>query len=158
MLKNLELYLSSDIKFIEKSKYEVANTSRKNGNKYPIGVLQDEIEIHFLHYTTAEEAKIKWNRRLQRLNMDNLFISFTDRDLCDPEHINEFDRLPFKHKVCFVAKEYPNNKSVIWLKGYSKDSCIGDIYSNSKEYKKHFDVAEWLNGTVEKSKTDSSFL
>ncbi|VVB97678.1 Uncharacterised protein [uncultured archaeon] len=147
MLKNLDFFLKSEIRFISKSKYEDANTRRENGKKYPIGLLGEEIEIHFVHYATPQEAKEKWNRRLQRLNMENLFISFSDRDLCEPEHIKEFDNLPFKHKVCFTAKEYPNYKSVVWLKGYKNEPYIGDIVWNPEEYKKYFDVANWLNDT-----------
>ncbi len=147
MLKNLDFFLKSEIKFIDISKYEEANIRRENGDKYPIGLLREEIEIHFMHYKTPQEAKEKWNRRLQRLNMGNLFISFSDRALCEPEHIKEFDSLPFKNKVCFTAKEYPNCKSVVWLKRFKNKPHIGNIFTNPEEYKKYFDVANWLNNT-----------
>lgn len=146
MLKNLDFYLKSEIRFINESKYENANIERENGYKYPLGILGEDIEIHFVHYTTAQEAKEKWNRRLLRLNMDNLFIFFSDRDLCEPKHIKEFDNLPFKNKVCFTSKEYPNYKSTVWLKGFINEPTIGDVVNSSpEEYKKCFDVANWLN-------------
>lgn len=46
---------------------------------YPVGWLGD-IPIHFMHYRNAQEAKAKWETRLKRLNLDNLFIIMTDKD------------------------------------------------------------------------------
>lgn len=146
MLKNLDFFLKSEIKFINKSKYDDANINREIGKKYPIGLLGEEIEIHFVHYATPQEAEKKWNTRLQRLNMDNLFICFSDRDLCEPKHIKEFENLPFKNKVCFTAKMYPNYRSTVWLRSFKKEPHIGDIINDYPEvFKKFFDVANWLN-------------
>ena len=48
-IKDLERYISLDLEFVDKSKYDVSNEHRKTKNKYyPIGIL-DDIEIHFLH-------------------------------------------------------------------------------------------------------------
>ena len=57
-----------------------------------------------------------------------------------------FDNMPFKHKVCFTAKRYSHIRSAIHLPEYKNESCIGDIYTNHHIWKKHFDVADWLNG------------
>jgi uncharacterized protein (DUF1919 family) len=142
-LKNLEFFLSLDLQFIEKSKYEEANILRAK-KWYPLGIL-DGVEIHFLHYKTEADAKKKWIRRINRINFDNLFISFTDRDRCSVENIYEFDTLPFKNKVCFTAKEYKESKSVIWIKEYSGKPCVGDLYSERKIVARYFDAIDWLN-------------
>lgn len=148
-LKRLRYFLSLSLQFSEKSIYEEANISREK-KWYPLGLLHD-VEIHFLHYASEAEAKKKWNRRIKRMNLDNLFISFTDRDHCTEEHIHEFDAMPFENKVCFTAKEYKNCKSIIWIKEYEGKPFVGDLYTEREIVTKHFDVINWLNSTVTKT-------
>jgi len=47
-------------------------------DSYPIGILGDDIEIHFLHFSNAEEVLEKWTRRKKRMNYQNLLIKFTN--------------------------------------------------------------------------------
>ena len=112
---------------------------------YPIGVLGDDIEIHFLHYHSEQEAREKWERRVERINWDRLFISFSERDLCTPQHIAQFDALEFPRKVCFTANEYPDLSSTVWLKNYKGQGEVGDLYRDYKVVMKQFDIARWLN-------------
>ncbi len=55
-LRDIDYYLASELVFIQASKY------KKRPKTYPIGVL-DDIEIHFTHYKSEEEALEKWMRR-----------------------------------------------------------------------------------------------
>ncbi|MHC5830493.1 MAG: DUF1919 domain-containing protein, partial [Nostoc sp.] len=65
LLSNLSYYLQSDLLFQQHSKYpEVEYKRLDKDNNYPLGVLRDEIEIHFLHYDNQEEAHNKWQRRI----------------------------------------------------------------------------------------------
>lgn len=144
LLKNLNNYLNSELTFVNKSKYELSNQYREK-KWYPIGVLGDDVEVHFLHYKSENEAKEKWTRRKQRMNMENLFIEFSDRDLCTKELMKEFDNLAFEHKVCFTAKKYPEINCAVQLKEYEKEEYIGNIYEDSYIVKKHFDVVNWIN-------------
>lgn len=103
---------------------------------YPIGIWKDyNIEIHFLHYASEAEVLEKWSRRIMRLNMDNLLVKFCDRDYCTDELVERFSKLPFKHKICFSAREYPY-EGVVCLKEQKAlpyvDSCwkISDKYWN----------------------------
>ena len=73
-------------------------------SKYPIGLINNKIEIHFLHYKTEKEAKSKWNRRVKRINWNNLYIKMDDRDGCTLDIIKRFDQLPFKNKIFFQPK------------------------------------------------------
>ena len=68
-LQNMTAYNQIELGFITTDK------------PYPVGQLSD-ITIHFMHYHSEQEAKAKWKERLQRLNLDNLFIMMTDRDVC----------------------------------------------------------------------------
>lgn len=55
---------------------------------YPIGKL-DDITIYFLHYSNAEEAKIKFARRMKRLKKElgkrNLLFKFCDVDFTNED-------------------------------------------------------------------------
>lgn len=111
MLKKLDHYLDSDLKFIEpnKTKYKEELIKHNTYGTYPIALLGGDVEIHFLHYKTNEEAYDKWCRRLKRINKNNLIIKFCDRDLCTSELIREFDLLNFKDKVMLSSKNYKIN-------------------------------------------------
>lgn len=142
-ISNLKENLSKDLKFIDQSKYEIANEARKK-NPYPIGSINGEIEIHFLHYKTNNEALEKWTRRSDRVNFSNLFFSFTDNDLCTLKEIEAFDKFPGK-KVFFSAKRIECIKSLVWLKEFEEKGKVGDLYSNPWLYRRYFNVAKWLN-------------
>ena len=72
LVSNLKEYLNSDLKFKKQSIYEVANYSRNEKKHfYPIGLLND-IEIHFLHSKDENDARAKWEKRLKRINYENL--------------------------------------------------------------------------------------
>ncbi len=124
-----------------------ANQSRdKSSNYYPIGKLGDDVEVHFLHYKDEETARKKWYSRRERINMNNLFVEFSDRNLCEKSHLLEFDRLDFRNKVVFTAQYHPDIKSSVWLNEYVSENYIKNIYVIISIYKSHFDVADWLNG------------
>lgn len=142
-VSNLKYYIDSPLLFKTSSFYESANEKLKK-HPYPVGIIND-IEIHFLHYTSKAEALEKWNRRIKRINYDNLFFVLSDRDLCTIEHIREFDNLPYKNKIIFSSKNYPEIKSLIWLKIYKKDKTVGDLYKYRWSYRYYFNVAKWLN-------------
>ncbi|MBS1731249.1 MAG: DUF1919 domain-containing protein [Bacteroidetes bacterium] len=144
-ISNLPHYLQTPLSFKRDSIYEEGNMRlSKNKQFYPVGQLGD-IEIHFLHYHTEEEALAKWKKRVARVNFDNLFIAGSDIDLCTPQHIQSFNNLPYKNKVFFSAKPYPEFKSVVWLKYYREQPTIGDITKYRWPCRKYFDVVNWLN-------------
>ena len=103
--------------------------------EYPIGYWEKyDIEIHFLHYKSEEECLEKWNKRLCRLNFDNLIVKFCDRDLCTYSLIKTFDSLPYLNKVCFTSKPYPQFKSVVWLKEQSSLEQVQNCWLISDKY------------------------
>lgn len=134
---NLDHYITQPLVFIKESKYIKENVS------YPIGLLGD-VEIHFLHYKSEHEASDKWQRRIKRINFSNMYFIFTDQDSCTYDDLEKFDKLKYENKICFVSKDYPNLKSAIWVKDYTKDKSVGDLYT-TKLYRKYLDVVSWLN-------------
>lgn len=143
LLSNLEYYLKQEliVKDYNSSKYYDEIVRR---NQTPlIGVLGD-VEFVLLHYKTKEEAIEKWNYRLKRINYDRLIIKFNDTNLCTDEHIVKFDKLSFKNKICFTAKQFENCTSVIYFKEFKK---IGYVKSDTqtKIWRKYLNMIKYLN-------------
>ncbi len=154
MLNNFAYYIKQDLVFIDDSIYEVPS---KN---YPIAKLGD-VELHFLHYPTEEEASEKWYRRTERLlketNFDNFYFVICDRDKVDTKIIKEFHQLDFKNKISFAAKS---------IEGLNPDQHVS-VYKEFKKNKKHspngkkmfktsflyLDFVNWINkGEVKRTR------
>lgn len=152
----INLYFSDNdfLKFTKKIEYYLKQdvVERKNGighKGYPIGVL-DDIEIHFLHYSSFDEAKKKWNERSSRVKYDNIFIIMTDTEGTYLDLIKEFEQVPYKHKVLFSKSPIlDNNKYGFYIKGFEQKKGLGILwdYQNlfGKKYYEQFDLINWLN-------------
>lgn len=142
ILANLKEYLQTSLQFKQNSVYPKLNQLRETEQKfYPIGLLKNA-EIHFFHYQNETEAKIKWQRRLKRVNWNNLFIKFSaDKDECTLTEMQQFQFIAYPQKLCLTANYYPNfQDNFVWLKeGYDG----GAMYKKTLKY---FDVIDWLNG------------
>lgn len=108
LLSNFTELINQQLIFTDHSKY------RKNGPDYPVGILGNKVEIHFMHYGTKEEAGEKWNKRVRRLVKDQkrLFFKFDDSESCTDEQIIAFHRLNFGNKFSFTKNkllEFANN-------------------------------------------------
>jgi uncharacterized protein (DUF1919 family) len=142
------VYLKQPLQFTKNSKYPQQTQQLREllRRDYPIGVLGSDIEIHFLHYNTEEEAYEKWMRRAKRVNLNKLFVVFSDAE----EGFNEgllgrYEQLPFKNKVFFSSKPLPHFKSAVFVADYAKKTRVADSTRNRK-YEKYFDLVKWLNG------------
>lgn len=137
-LKNIEYYQGLQLHFEE-------NT----GKHYPIAWL-DDVEIHFLHYTTNEEAAAKWYDRTKRMNLNNLFIMMSERDGCTYEDLQNFDALPIKNKVMFTHRPYPEFESAFYIPGFEKNKGVGVLLEyradTGHRHYDHFDYVAWFNG------------
>lgn len=91
MLGNLTYYLNCELEFVEMI-YE-----KELGREYPIARLGD-VKIYLNHYYSFEEAKASWDRRIDRINLNNTIIMFYDEQ---PELIKKFMKLNFEKKICF---------------------------------------------------------
>ena len=136
-LERLEFYLNAEITFSNISKYDAEL------RPYPVGKI-DDIEMHFVHYHNAKEAKEKWEARVKRVNFENIFIIGSDRDHCTPEIINRFLKLPYKNKIFFSSKK-STSPEIIFFKAYSDKMEVGDLIDEGHSWYFHFDVVRWLN-------------
>lgn len=101
-LENYNEYIKQELIQINESKY---------GNfTYPVGRI-GESEIHFLHEKDFQEAKIKWDRRKDRLDdFNNCIIKMCDRDLINKDIIQRFINLNHPHKILFISKKWKKIK------------------------------------------------
>ena len=94
-LRHLEFYLTkAKITFLEHSKYPIGDERRSAWKHwYPIGSLDNKVEIHFLHYHSEEEAAEKWYRRASRVNFKKMLILGMEQNLCTENEIRNFDMI-----------------------------------------------------------------
>ena len=148
------------IKLLQHPHDYLSNTSMKedNGNKlpYPVGILTspdyEEIKVYGEHYEDFSDLKNKWNDRTKRINWNNLLVFFIERDGCTYEDLVAFDQLPYKKKLVFTKKEYPELKNTIVLpntyneeKAEVKNLC--DALNALSEFRDidRFDYVKFIN-------------
>ena len=143
LLKHFDKYMTAELS----ETYEA-------GISYPIGKL-DDVSIYFQHYDTFEQAKEKWDERKKRINKNNLFVLFTDRDGCTYEDLVEFDSLPY-NKIVFTNKLNSEIKSAFYIKGFENLESVGCCYEYMSDkrikYYDQFDYVVWFNKGIVKRK------
>lgn len=137
------------IKFMENPKEYLGYTIRFIDGKgaYPIGFIKD-IRIEFVHYHSKEEVLESWNKRVKRINWNNLFVVCCDEGLTTDD-IVRFDKLPYKNKIIFLSRPLKNIKSGIYCKDF-KDGTDARLlnFSNpfgGRYYQKYFNYIDFLN-------------
>ena len=119
------------------------------GRDFPIARI-DDIEVNFVHYKTPEECIEKWEKRSERIVWDNIFIIATNHDgMCHDDCMERFDRLPYKNKIMFVSKEYPQYDWAIPISQFkNRFQCrITTSFADMKGhryYETAFDIAKWI--------------
>jgi uncharacterized protein (DUF1919 family) len=145
-LENLDWYLKQPLEFTKETKHPMAHRlSETIHRNYPIGVLGGDVEMHFMHYKTEEEALEKWTRRIKRVNFNNLFIIFSDAEEEFKEELLErYEKLTYEHKIFFSSKPRSNCKSTVFVEDYAEATHVYDSTRNRK-YEKYIDLVKWLN-------------
>lgn len=138
-LARLEWYLEQPVVPCEDDRFD-----------YPCGMVGD-VEIRFNHYKTFEEAAAKWSERKLRIDWDNLFVIGIDGDGCTYESLAAFDALPYKNKVIFTHRPYPEFSSAYYLPGFEELGRIERVtdFAPQRRIRRHmdkFDYITFLNG------------
>jgi len=140
LTSDLKFYLEDKLRFKDHSRYDYVNRLREK-KRFPIGVLGNDVEVHFMHYESEAEALEKWTRRVARINWQNLVIKFDgSKDYCTDEILTAFDALPYR-KICFTAEEKSHIKSAMRIHDW-----VHDGKAMFKKCLPDFDVADWLSG------------
>lgn len=138
---NIRHYVEQPLEFIPVEQSRYCHILLKNGKKLVIGRL-DDVEIVFLHYKSCQEAKEKWERRCKRINWNNIFIKFSEMNLCTVEHLKKFDELPFENKVMFTKQPRKEFACAVYYPGYEKDE---QIKMDTAPFNKCINITRFLN-------------
>jgi uncharacterized protein (DUF1919 family) len=159
-LENFEQCINSRIKFTKTSKHMKGCTSLA----YPIGLINNDIEIHFLHYSSEREVLEKWGRRVDRLKRDlasNVpsFVKFCNRDGCTKEHLSRFHALPFENKLSIGVNPFSSVNHL--YQPNMKDAQGAFVLDGLNLYRKryhYFDITCWLSSGGVRHSTMSRVL
>lgn len=140
---HLDDYLKSELFFYKHQEYS-----------FPCAVLKAEglpnINVHFTHYESEKEATEKWNSRKSRINRENMFVCFEERDGITKDDILRVSQLKIKGLAVFTCNDYKDIPYQIYIPKYHSDGEVGNIlkryyWNDSKEYEKYFDFVKWFN-------------
>ncbi len=147
LLANFEHYMKQKLQFVLESEYPDRPIT------YPLAKL-DDIEVHFTHYDSREEAKLKWERRVSRMqeeqNMDNYYFHICDRERVTKQHLLEFHKLPYKNKISFAIYNHEGLESSNHFKVLQQTKGEKKNVPNGRKLFKltflYLDVNKWLLG------------
>lgn len=144
LLENFDGLIAQPLRFKEQSKYYAQK------KHYPIGVLGDDIEIHFLHYASDADARTKWDRRIERMQQaraagTEVYIKLCDAENCGQGELARFHALPFSHKLSLglQAFNHPHHLHVPYLRNKAGTALVDGARLFKKRYS-YFDITQWL--------------
>lgn len=108
------------------------------------------VTAYLLHYDSVEEFREKYKDRSSRINWDNLFILFNDRNDFSPQNLIDFDRLPYANKVCFVHERIDGVGCQFFIPGKENrkevDPMMNYVHTfGIKRFYDYFDYVSWFN-------------
>lgn len=104
----------------------------------PIALLGD-IEICFLHYLSSDEAREKWERRVKRVNYNNLIFKFSEMNECTEKELNEFENLQVSKKFAFTSESYRQFQTTIVTQS------TGPLIDDTTHYSKYISIEKLIN-------------
>lgn len=114
------------------------------GETYPIGMLED-VEIHFMHYGTCQEAEESWNKRKARINWDRIFVIGTDRNGFHESVFAEWIKIPYP-KILYTAQErFAADVDSIYFPEYRGSGFVQNLIPN-REFYKDGKLVDKING------------
>lgn len=140
-LENLKYYMNCELHFIDTVKSKHFNDLKMKKQENVIVGMLDDIEIIFLHYSSEKEAKEKWDRRVKRINWDNLIIKFSYMNGCTDELVDRFEKIDYKKKFILVSKEFSQYDNAFILPGLNGEQ----IKNDTLKFNKYFDLYKFLN-------------
>jgi uncharacterized protein (DUF1919 family) len=138
-LENFETAIRAPLEFVDESRH-------KGQVSYPVGLIMDSYEIHFMHYGSRDEAREKWNRRRERLAPDRDDCFFVLMHLGEYENrLRRFNQLPFRNKVLFTDRPMVEAPEAIVIPPKNGVPGPDDGQTLYRRCHRYFDLARWLN-------------
>ncbi|WP_293748395.1 DUF1919 domain-containing protein [uncultured Paraglaciecola sp.] len=150
LLSSFDYYMGLELKF--KPQNETKHPHMFKKAYYPMGLLGD-IEIHFVHYNSEQDAKDKWDKRTKRMmavsDKNSFFFKFCDDWKAEVKQFEQFHKLPFKNKVSFI----PDNKKcfdhpehiAVYERHRTNTTQVPNGVGLFKITFLYFDLAQWLS-------------
>lgn len=120
-LRNLKYYLSLDVVQLE------------SDLPYPVGII-DDVRIFFMHYSSFEEAKRKWDERKKRVNFSNLYVIMTEKEECTEDLMKQFDALEYRKKILFTHLPHPELQCAHYISGFENEIEMGILTDQKNSY------------------------
>jgi uncharacterized protein (DUF1919 family) len=140
-LGNISGYLDAPLRFASASRHASVNRLRLRRRPWPMAVLADAVEIHFMHHATEEEARRVWGEGCRRVNLDRLAVKFSvEKDGASREHITQFNQMQFDRKLLIGEHSYPGVACALQVPNYVINGAV--MFRRSL---RHFDCAHWIN-------------
>ena len=117
---------------------------------FPVGKLMfndKKITVNFMHYSSFDEARAKWNERKKRIDFSNIYITQIIKDATEKD-INIFDSLPYEKKMLITSRNLTNSKYVKTHNVLEKeDYRSGEIikYKNRLSVKRYVDDIDYVD-------------
>lgn len=134
----INLYFQADefLKFVTDLRYYIQEADlvedQQAGHDFPVGILGEgakAIRIYFEHYKTFDNAKTKWEERKQRIHYDNLYIIMGEHHGATRETIENFEKLPYVHKVMVTCHDYPEFPDTFYLPHCNDQGQLSDSWA-----------------------------
>lgn len=131
---NLLISANDFVKFVNCLKYYLNMELEFSwGEEYPIGKLGD-VELHFVGYENCQEAKAAWERRKNRVNMNNLVVLSTDRDGFDDDVYIKWKEIQYPKLLFTSCEKYAEHKDSVYFPQYKEAGCVPDLIVNRAFY------------------------
>ena len=142
-VSNLKHYIEANLEFIPPYESRHFESLKKlNQLNVPIGKI-DDVEIVFLHYKSEEEAKVKWERRCERINWDHILVKNSYMNECTDEIMDSFLKLKYDVKLFFVGKNIDVQDTVVYGR---KNGSIA-VEEDTIYFNKYLNLTEWINSS-----------
>ena len=144
-ISGLEKYAEKDIEIVEATEsIHYKELLKRKQESVPVGRLDDDVEVIFLHYPDPRIAKDKWMRRNKRINYNNLIFKFSYMNQCNDDHIIQFEKISRERGVKhfeFVSHSFPMYENAIVIKPFESNQIGNDTFY----WNKYFDVTSFIN-------------
>ncbi|MBD8501213.1 DUF1919 domain-containing protein [Paenibacillus arenosi] len=122
---------------------------------FPIGVLRNEygeVRLYFMHFSSFEEAKEKWEERTKRIDFTNIFIIMDGGLHYSKEDLEQFDNIKYKNKIILTNGVESSSKSSFPMSFYDETYFSGKLLAlksiiSRERYLDEFDYVSFLNAS-----------
>ncbi|MBQ6250264.1 DUF1919 domain-containing protein [Ruminococcus sp.] len=152
-ISDLDRYLNSELVQISCEEFHLYSVvkARHERGKYdkPLSEMVfgrlDDVDIFFLHYSTFEEAKQKWDRRKKRIDRKNIIYKFNDQNCFEKRFFEDFSRIDGKKLFFTCDEEYKGKENAVVYPEATPAAEGGGVVDDTDLSRLPFDLKEFLN-------------